>query len=59
MGLTGATAALSAYTETATTPAPEQSRPRPLMAAGVQELMFILWRSADGWRIHSVVVPPA
>ena len=54
-----ATAALSSYTETGPTPAPRQSGPSPLVAAGQQELMFILWSSADGWRIHSVVAPPA
>ncbi len=54
-----ATAALSSYTETASAPALQGSGPGPLMAADRQELIFILWGSADGWRIHSVVAPPA
>ncbi|MBG6224745.1 hypothetical protein IWX63_001307 [Arthrobacter sp. CAN_A2] len=53
-----ATAALSSYTETAAAPQPRPER-SPLMAAGHQDLIFILWQSADGWRIHSVVAPPA
>ena len=33
------------------------SAPSPLMAAGQQELVFVLWDTAEGWRIHSVVEP--
>ncbi len=54
-----ATAALSSYTETAAGTGPPRSGPSPLTAAGRQELIFVLWSSADGWRIHSVVAPPA
>lgn len=27
------------------------------MAAGTQELVFVLWNTSDGWRIHTVVGP--
>ncbi|WP_105030521.1 protein kinase domain-containing protein [Arthrobacter ruber] len=65
-----ATAALSSYTETdaeadrgagpmvtADTASPDE-HPGPLMAAGRQELIFILWESGPGWRIHTVVTAP-
>lgn len=54
-----ATAALSSYTETGAVPLSEGVPVPPLMAAGQQDLMFILWNSGDGWRIHSVVSLPA
>ena len=61
-----ATAALSSYTEaaamatSATEQNPEQNPQRdPVMAADRQELIFILWDSGDGWKIHSVVASPA
>lgn len=57
-----ATAELSSYTETATVqpdqPSPEGSAPVTPTAAGQQELIFILWDSGEGWRIHSVLPPP-
>lgn len=68
-----ATARLSSYTETAASPRADsapgpasgsvpgsvpQEATSPLMAAGQQELIFILWNSGQGWRIHSVVSPP-
>ncbi|MDQ0734382.1 protein kinase domain-containing protein [Arthrobacter agilis] len=52
-----ATAALSSYTEATLLPRPGDP-PGPVMAAGRQELVFVLWRSEAGWRIHSVVSPP-
>ncbi|MFJ6003171.1 serine/threonine-protein kinase [Arthrobacter sp. NPDC092385] len=61
VALVRATAALSSYTETGTTaeaPLPG-APPGPLMAAGQQELVFVLWDAGGGWRIHSVVAPPA
>jgi serine/threonine protein kinase len=53
-----ATAALSSYTETADGSPPSDTGPAPLTAAGQQELLFVLWRTEPGWRIHSVVSPP-
>lgn len=65
-----ATAQISPYTEEpAVNPAAKQAaegtseedadaEPPSLMAAGQQELIFVLWDTADGWRIHSVVEPP-
>ncbi|WP_181034957.1 protein kinase [Arthrobacter sp. B0490] len=57
-----ATAVLSSYTSSSASssragPQPEAA-PGPLMAAGRQELIFVLWRTDPGWRIHSVVSPP-
>ena len=61
VALVRATAALSSYTVTGTTAGapPPGAPPSPLMAAGQQELIFILWNAGGGWRIHSVVSPPA
>lgn len=66
VSLIRATAALSAYTRVdavseertglRTGPGTE---PGPLIAEDRQELIFILWDVGDGWRIHSVVEPPA
>ncbi|MHA7208247.1 protein kinase domain-containing protein [Arthrobacter sp. MDT1-65] len=60
-----ATAALSSYTpaypsSTSSSGTERQpgAAPGPLMAAGRQELIFVLWRTDPGWRIHSVVSPP-
>ncbi|TKV28205.1 serine/threonine protein kinase [Arthrobacter sp. NamB2] len=64
-----ATAKLSSYTETAASSpasspasarasaAPDADEPGRVMAAGQQELLFILWNSGEGWRIHSVGAP--
>ncbi len=56
-----ATAKLSSYTETTSSPpngrSPDGEGPSPLMAAGEQDLVFVLWNSGSGWRIHSVVSP--
>ncbi len=60
--LVRATAALSSYTSVPSRP--DEALPRegtgvdPVMAAGHQELIFILWDSGEGWRIHSVITPP-
>lgn len=57
-----ATAELSSYTETPASPrasSAPKGTPSPLMAAGQQELIFVLWDSGNGWQIHSVVSPPA
>ncbi len=53
-----ATAAVSSYTEATSAPPPPDPRPSPLTAAGRQELVFVLWSTEPGWRIHSVVSPP-
>ncbi|MDN4612024.1 protein kinase domain-containing protein [Arthrobacter burdickii] len=58
VSLIRATAALSSYTERAASTPPADAEPSPLMAAGQQELIFILWKSGSAWRIHSVVSPP-
>ncbi|PPB50215.1 hypothetical protein C4K88_06030 [Arthrobacter pityocampae] len=52
-----ARAALSSYTETA---APASQRPGSTTPrdAALQDLVFVLWTSGEGWRIHSVVAPP-
>ncbi|MUK01881.1 hypothetical protein GM708_07990 [Vibrio cholerae] len=56
-----ATAKFSSYTETRSSPpkdpSPDARTPIPLMAAGEQDLVFVLWNSGSGWRIHSVVSP--
>ena len=59
VSLVRATAALSAYTETSVSSPESDADPSPLMAAGQQELIFILWNAGSGWQIHSVVEPPA
>lgn len=59
VSLVRATATLSAYTETSVSSSESAADPSPLMAAGQQELIFILWDAGDGWQIHTVVEPPA
>ncbi|WP_422391717.1 serine/threonine protein kinase [Arthrobacter sp. N1] len=58
VSLVRATAALSSYTEERTVPADERGSPS-LMAAGRQDMIFVLWNSGGGWRIHSTIEPPA
>lgn len=57
MSVIRATAAVSSYTEAAGPAGLPADAPSPLTAAGVQDLIFILWDSGGGWRIHSVVSP--
>ncbi|AUZ87021.1 hypothetical protein CVO76_04775 [Arthrobacter agilis] len=57
VSLVRATAAVSSYTEAAGPAGHSADAPRPLMAAGLQDLIFVLWDSGGGWRIHSVVSP--
>lgn len=53
-----ATADVSSYTEAAASPSTSPATvPGPSEAAGHQELFFILWKTASGWRIHSVLSP--
>lgn len=52
-----AAAALSSYRETAVGSPPSDTGSLPLTAAGQQELLFVLWRTEPGWRIHSVLSP--
>ncbi|WP_434994650.1 protein kinase domain-containing protein [Arthrobacter sp. Ld5] len=54
-----ATAVLSSYTEAASDPSSQRTGPTRTGSADQQELIFVLWTSGDGWRIHSVVTPPA
>lgn len=58
VSLVRAIAALSSYTEERTVPA-DEGGPPSLMAAGRQDIIFVLWNSGDGWRIHSTIEPPA
>ncbi|MHA7281207.1 serine/threonine-protein kinase [Arthrobacter sp. MDT2-2] len=58
VSLIRATAALSSYTERAASTPQADAEPSPLMAAGQQELIFVLWKSGSAWQIHSVVSPP-
>ncbi|WP_394252651.1 protein kinase domain-containing protein [Arthrobacter pityocampae] len=53
-----AKAVLSSYTETAAAPASQQPGSTTPRDATRQDLVFVLWTSGEGWRIHSVVAPP-